>query len=42
MAKGSEEKTSEGACAGNKPMPDTSKEKDKEGKCGEGKCGESM
>ena len=42
MAKGSEEKTSEGACAGNKPMPDTSKEKNKEGKCGEGKCGGSM
>ncbi len=42
MAKGSEEKTSEGACAGNKPMPNTSKAKNKEGKCGEGKCGGSM
>jgi uncharacterized low-complexity protein len=41
MAQGSEEKTTEGACAGNKPMP-KSTEKNKEAKCGEGKCGGSM
>lgn len=38
MMKGSEEKTAEGNCAGNKPMP-SEKKSDKEGKCGEGKCG---
>ena len=37
MMKGGEEKTAEGSCAGNKPMPKTDKES--EGKCGEGKCG---
>ena len=37
MMKGSEEKTVEGSCAGNKPMPKTNK--GHEGKCGEGKCG---
>ncbi|MFW5443465.1 MAG: hypothetical protein ACKE51_04050 [Methylococcaceae bacterium] len=43
MMKGSEEKTSEGKCAGNKPMPKATKsDKDMEGKCGEGKCGSSM
>ncbi len=43
MQKGSEEKTAEGNCAGNKPMPKASKSgKNKEGKCGEGKCGGSM
>ncbi len=35
--KGGEEKTVEGNCAGNKPMPKT--DKSSEGKCGEGKCG---
>jgi uncharacterized low-complexity protein len=40
MAKGSEEKTAEGKCAGDKPMPAAKKaDKDSEGKCGEGKCG---
>lgn len=38
MMKGNEEKTVEGNCAGNKPMP---KAKGNEGKCGEGKCGEA-
>ncbi len=43
MQKGSEEKTAEGSCAGNKPMPKPSKpNKNKEAKCGEGKCGSSM
>jgi len=43
MQKGSEEKTAEGKCAGNKPMPKASKTgKDMEGKCGEGKCGSAM
>ncbi len=33
--KGSEEKTAEGKCAGNKPMPKSKKSaKNKEGKCG--------
>jgi len=43
MMKGSEEKTAEGQCAGNKPMPKKMKKSDKnmEGKCGEGKCGTS-
>ena len=41
MQQGSEEKTSEGSCAGNKPMP-KAKPKEVEGKCGEGKCGTSM
>ena len=41
MMQGNEEKTVEGKCAGNKPMPSSDK-KDMEGKCGEGKCGESM
>lgn len=38
------EKTSEGKCAGNKPMPNAKKSdmKGMEGKCGEGKCGASM
>jgi len=41
------EKTSEGKCAGNKPMPNAKKKdmkdmKGMEGKCGEGKCGSSM
>jgi uncharacterized low-complexity protein len=36
--KGGEEKTAEGNCAGNKPIPKT--DKASEGKCGEGKCGE--
>ena len=39
MMKGGEEKTVEGSCAGNKPMPKT--DKGNEGKCGEGKCGEA-
>ena len=39
---GSEEKTAEGKCAGDKPMPSAKKGmKGKEGKCGEGKCGSS-
>ncbi len=43
MQKGSEEKTAEGSCAGNKPMPAARKsDKNKEAKCGEGKCGTSM
>lgn len=50
MQKGSEEKTVEGKCAGNKPMPKAMKrmpaasqpEKMPEGKCGEGKCGSAM
>lgn len=43
MQKGSEEKTAEGSCAGNKPMPAASQsDKNKEAKCGEGKCGTSM
>lgn len=43
MQKGSEEKTAEGSCAGNKPMPKPSQpDKNKEAKCGEGKCGASM
>jgi len=43
MQKGSEEKTAEGSCAGNKPMPAPStSDKNKEAKCGEGKCGSSM
>jgi len=47
MMMGSEEKTVEGKCAGNKPMPKAnvaSPKKDKmmEGQCGEGKCGASM
>ncbi len=40
MMKGAEEKTAEGNCAGNKPVPKS--EKSKEGKCGDGKCGASM
>ncbi len=45
MPKGALEKTSEGKCAGNKPMPKAkkgSKAMAMEGKCGEGKCGSSM
>ncbi|MCK5122375.1 MAG: hypothetical protein GQ532_20355 [Methylomarinum sp.] len=43
MQKGAEEKTVEGKCAGNKPMPKMDKkDKNMEGKCGEGKCGTSM
>ncbi len=43
MMKGSEEKTAEGNCAGNKPIPKTKpSDKKMEGKCGEGKCGSSM
>ncbi len=42
MQKGSEEKTAEGNCAGNKPMPKGKGNKNMEGKCGEGKCGSSM
>ncbi|NKQ38068.1 MAG: hypothetical protein HF967_01065 [Methanosarcinales archaeon] len=43
MQKGSEEKTAEGKCAGNKPMPKASEsDKNKEAKCGEGKCGSSI
>ncbi len=42
MQKGSEEKTAEGNCAGNKPMPKGKDGKSMEGKCGEGKCGSSM
>jgi len=43
MQKGSEEKTAEGSCAGNKPMPkQNSSDKNTEAKCGEGKCGTSM
>lgn len=35
MMKGAEEKTTEGKCAGNKPMPKSKKSpKNKEGKCG--------
>ena len=42
MAKCSEEKTAEGKCAGNKPMPKMDKnDKNMEGKSGEGKCGGS-
>jgi len=41
--KGSEEKTAEGNCAGNKPIPKMKKtDKAMEGKCGDGKCGASM
>ncbi len=42
--KGALEKTVEGKCAGNKPMPNAKKGMDKsmEGKCGEGKCGSNM
>jgi len=40
MQQGAEEKTVEGKCAGNKPMPKT--DKNREGKGGEGKCGSSM
>lgn len=41
---GALEKTAEGKCAGNKPMPGEKKVdmKTMEGKCGEGKCGSSM
>ncbi len=41
MPEGALEKTSEGKCAGNKPMPKAKKDDTKgmEGKCGEGKCG---
>lgn len=48
MPKGALEKTAEGKCAGNKPMPGVKKgvkkslEKDMEGKCGEGRCGSNM
>jgi len=44
MPKGALEKTSEGKCAGNKPMPKAKKAdmKGMEGKCGEGKCGSNM
>lgn len=47
MPKGALEKTSEGKCAGNKPMPKAGKSdmknmKGMEGKCGEGKCGSNM
>ena len=44
MPEGALEKTSEGKCAGNKPMPKAKKTdmKGMEGKCGEGKCGSSM
>jgi len=47
MPEGALEKTSEGKCAGNKPMPNAKKAdmkdmKGMEGKCGEGKCGSNM
>lgn len=44
MPEGALEKTSEGKCAGNKPMPKAKKPdmKGMEGKCGEGKCGSNM
>lgn len=44
MMQGNQEKTVEGKCAGNKPMPSDQSDKMKgmEGKCGEGKCGASM
>ena len=44
MPKGALEKTSEGKCAGNKPVPKAKKAdmKGMEGKCGEGKCGSNM
>jgi uncharacterized low-complexity protein len=43
MMKGSEEKTAEGNCAGNKPIPTNNKsDKSEEGKCGDGKCGAAM
>jgi len=44
MPAGALEKTAEGKCAGNKPMPWAKKSTTKtmEGKCGEGKCGSSM
>ncbi len=42
MMKTNEDKTVEGKCAGNKPMPKTDDKKGMEGKCGEGKCGASM
>ena len=44
MMQGNQEKTVEGKCAGNKPMPTDKPDKKKgmEGKCGEGKCGASM
>ncbi len=41
MMKTNEDKTVEGKCAGNKPMPKAN-DKGMEGKCGEGKCGASM
>ena len=44
MPKGALEKTSEGKCAGNKPMPKAKKTdmKGMEGNGGEGKCGSTM
>jgi len=44
LPKGALEKTVEGKCAGNKPMPKAKKgmKKGEEGKCGEGKCGNNM
>ncbi len=44
MPAGALEKTAEGKCAGNKPMPWAKKStaKSMEGKCGEGKCGSRM
>ena len=44
MPEGALEKTSEGKCAGNKPMAKEKKAdmKGMEGKCGEGKCGTNM
>lgn len=44
MQEGALEKTSEGKCAGNKPMKKEKKMdmKGMEGKCGEGKCGSNM
>jgi len=44
MPAGALEKTVEGKCAGNKPMPWAKKSTTKamEGKCGEGKCGSNM
>ncbi len=41
MMQSNQEKTAEGKCAGNKPMPSASK-KNMEEKSGEGKCGAAM
>ena len=40
MMQGNDDKTVEGNCAGNKPMPKAKNKTKAEGKCGEGKCGD--